>query len=89
MIAQGLGEIPEGAVASDLRGPARAVFDPTRIRSRFARFDPRLSHLANLNAANIDPLTGAVAMGASQQQNTDPLANLRAYIAQYGGVLGR
>lgn len=67
----------------------RVTFNPENIRSRFARFDPRLSHLANLNAANIDPLTGAVAMGASQQQNTDPLANLRAYIAQYGGVLGR
>lgn len=27
-----------------------AIFDPTSIRSRFARFDPRLSHLANLTA---------------------------------------
>jgi hypothetical protein len=27
-----------------------AVFDPTRIRSRFARFDPRLAHLRNLSA---------------------------------------
>jgi len=59
------------------------TFDPTNVRSRFARFDPRLSHLANLNAANIDPLTGAAAMGASQQEQ-DPLANLRAYIAQNG-----
>lgn len=76
----------DGAARFDNQG---VTFDPRNIRSRFARFDPRLSHLANLNAANIDPLTGAVAMGASQQQNTDPLANLRAYIAQYGGVLGR
>ena len=60
-----------------------AIHDPTNIRSRFARFDPRLSHLANLNAANIDPLTGAAAMGASQQQQ-DPLASLRAYLAQNG-----
>jgi hypothetical protein len=60
-----------------------AVFDPRNIRSRFARFDPRLSHLSNLNAANIDPLTGAAAMGASQQQQ-DPLASLRAYLAQNG-----
>ena len=75
---------PEG-----LGNRVRVSFNPQDVRSRFARFDPRLSHLANLNAANIDPLTGAVAMGASQQQNTDPLANLRAYIAQYGGVLGR
>jgi hypothetical protein len=64
-----------------------AVFDPRNIRRTSARFDPRLSHLANLNAANIDPLTGAAAMGASQQQ--DPLANLRAYLDAYGGLLGR
>lgn len=57
--------------------------NPNQLRSRFARFDPRLSHLANLNAANIDPLTGAAAMGASQQQQ-DPLASLRAYLAQNG-----
>jgi hypothetical protein len=28
-----------------------AIFDPASIRSRFARFDPRLKHLANLSAA--------------------------------------
>ena len=28
-----------------------AIFDPRNIRSRFARFDPRLAHLKNLNAA--------------------------------------
>ncbi len=27
-----------------------AVFDPSRLRSRFARFDPRLAHLKNLSA---------------------------------------
>jgi hypothetical protein len=63
------------------------VYDPINIRSLFARFDPRLSHLTNLNAANIDPLTGAAAISASQQN--DPLANLRAYISAAGGVLGR
>jgi hypothetical protein len=66
----------------------RVTFNPQSLRSRFARFDPRLSHLANLNAANIDPLTGAAAMGASQQQQ-DPLASLRAYLDAYGGLLGR
>ena len=65
----------------------RVVMDPSNIRSRFARFDPRLSHLSNLNAANVDPLTGAVAVSASQQD--DPLANLKAYIAAAGGVLPR
>jgi hypothetical protein len=63
------------------------VADPRNIRSRFARFDPRLSNLRNLNAANVDPLTGAAAVSASQQD--DPLANLRAYIAAAGGVLPR
>ena len=63
------------------------VFDPANIRSRFARFDPRLSHLANLNAANVDPITGAAALTASQQD--DPLANLRAYISASGGILPR
>lgn len=63
------------------------TFDPEQVRSRFARFDPRLSHLSNLNAANVDPLTGAVAVSASQQD--DPLANLKAYIAAAGGVLPR
>jgi hypothetical protein len=63
------------------------VANPANVRSRFARFDPRLSHLRNLNAANVDPLTGAAAVSASQQD--DPLANLRAYIAAAGGVLPR
>lgn len=31
-------------------GDSYAIFDPRNIRSRFARFDPRLSHLANLSA---------------------------------------
>ena len=43
------------------------TFDPTNIRSRFARFDPRLSHLANLNAANVDPLTGLLAIMQAQE----------------------
>ena len=32
-------------------GDNYVTFDPTKIRSRFARFDPRLAHLKNLNAA--------------------------------------
>lgn len=32
-------------------GDNYVTFDPTKIRSRFARFDPRLAHLRNLNAA--------------------------------------
>jgi len=33
-----------------------ATFDPANIRSRFARFDPRLKHLSNLSAA-VAPIT--------------------------------
>jgi hypothetical protein len=51
-----------GAVIREVEDNRRAVgfvepsdvymtLDPTTIRSRFARFDPRLSHLANLSAA--------------------------------------
>jgi GNAT superfamily N-acetyltransferase len=85
--------ISEGFQGAQARSPISSmgrnvvVFDPVNIRSRFARFDPRLSHLANLNAANVDPITGAAAVSASQQN--DPLANLRAFIAANGGILGR
>jgi hypothetical protein len=41
-----------------------AVVDPTRIRSLFARFDPRLSHLRNLNAA----LTAGIPLGLLAMQ---------------------
>jgi len=43
------------------------TFDPRNIRSRFARFDPRLSNLRNLNAANVDPLTGLLAIMQAQE----------------------
>jgi hypothetical protein len=40
------------------------IFDPANIRSSFARFDPRLSHLRNLNAA----LTAGVPLGLLAMQ---------------------
>lgn len=46
-----------------------AIFDPTNIRSRFARFDPEFSHLANLNAANASPLAGILAMPNEEERN--------------------
>lgn len=46
-----------------------AVYDPTNIRSRFARFDPEFSHLANLNAANASPLAGILAMPNEEERN--------------------
>ena len=48
------------------------VFDPRNIRSRFARFDPRLSHLANLSAGAAG---GAVTL---QQLMSEPSADERA-----------
>ena len=45
------------------------IFDPANIRSRFARFDPRLSHLSNLTAANASPISGILAQsGVSENQ---------------------
>jgi hypothetical protein len=57
------------------------AFDPRKIRSRFARFDPRLSHLSNLNAANASPLLGGAVLAAPQEQ-PDPLRNLRGLLAR-------
>ena len=57
------------------------------LRRSDAAFDPARRTDPNLFAANVDPITGAAAVTASQQD--DPLANLRAYIAASGGVLPR
>jgi len=46
----------------------QTVFNPANIRSRFARFDPEFAHLSNLNAANIDPLTGLFGAMAAEEQ---------------------
>jgi hypothetical protein len=48
-----------------------AVYNPSNIRSRFARFDPRLSHLSNLTAANASPLGGLVAQGMVSQEEIE------------------
>jgi hypothetical protein len=63
--------------------PSRVAVDfyPQYIRSRFARFDPRLSHLSNLNAANASPLLGGAVLAAPQEQ-PDPLRNLRGLLAR-------
>jgi len=48
------------------------TFDPSNIRSQFARFDPRLSHLSNLNAANASPMTGLLAAPVAQETQELP-----------------
>jgi hypothetical protein len=45
-----------------------AVFDPSNIRSRAARFDPRLSSNANLLAANASQSGGLLGAGLSEAQ---------------------
>jgi hypothetical protein len=44
-------------------------YEPTDVRSRFARFDPEFAHLSNLSAANASPLGGLLAQsGVSDKQ---------------------
>jgi hypothetical protein len=63
----------EGIGIMDVSGQEQAVvFKPNRIRSPFARFDPRLSHLANLSAGAAG---GAVTL---QQLMSEPNADERA-----------
>jgi uncharacterized protein (TIGR02594 family) len=45
------------------RNENSAIFNPTSLRSQFARFDPRLSHLGNLSAG---VAAGAVGLEAAQ-----------------------
>lgn len=79
--------IAEGFQGAQARSPISSmagnvvIFDPRDIRSRFARFDPRLSHLSNLNAANASPLLGGAVLAAPQQQ-PDPLRNLRGLLSR-------
>jgi len=56
----------------------RVTFEPRNVRSRFARFDPRLSHLENLNAANASLELGLLAASAPSEE--DQLDQLRAYL---------
>ena len=57
-----------GFTMMDESGLALAMVDPTKVRSQFARFDPRLTHLSNLTAANASPLVGLLTQGLSEKQ---------------------
>lgn len=57
-----------------------AIKAPEQVRSRFARFDPRLSHLRDLSAG----VAGAAMIGGQGQEQDDPAAQIRAYLAQFG-----
>ena len=53
-------------------GMSTVVYDPANIRSRFARFDPRLKHLPNLSAG----VAGAGVFGSTE----DNKAQIRAWL---------
>ena len=56
----------------------RVNYNPEDVRSRFARFDPRLSHLSNLNAANASPTAGLLSqVGMSERQAERTEQNLQ------------
>ena len=56
-------------------------YDPRNIRSRFARFDPRLSHLANLSAAGAGVAT-AGALGSQPDEGN--WTQVRDYLRERG-----
>lgn len=66
---RGTQELLDQGFTSVRSGNEINIFDPANIRSRFARFDPRLSHLSNLTAANASPISGILAQsGVSENQ---------------------
>jgi len=60
------GQVKHSTAKNAIRSSEYVISDPTRIRSRFARFDPRLSHLKNLSAS-----VGAGLLGANMMPNND------------------
>jgi len=56
----------------------RVIYNPTNIRSRFARFDPEFRHLANLSAG----LAGVGLLGSIDRERLD--AKTRQYLANSG-----
>ena len=57
----------KGVIQPGTDWDGRVVFNPQNVRSRFARFDPRLSHLKNLSAG----IGGAGLLGAGMMPKND------------------
>ena len=58
-----------GFTMMDESGLALAMVDPTKVRSQFARFDPRLSHLSNVTAANASKPVGLLVLEQQARGN--------------------
>lgn len=59
---------------SDVKGKGtwnRATFDPKDMRAPTARFDPRLSHINNLTAANASPILGLATTATSPREEIE------------------
>jgi len=70
-----------GFTMMDESGLALAMVDPTKVRSQFARFDPRLSHLSNLTAANASPISGLLAQSEAPYKQSP---KIKSYLRQRG-----
>jgi len=51
----------------------RVSYNPEDVRSQFARFDPRLSHLSNLTAANVSPIAGLLTQSGMSDKQADKI----------------
>jgi hypothetical protein len=67
---------PETVNRFNRMGDYRVTYDPTAVRSVFARFDPRLSHLANLSAGIGGVGIGLNALALPPQEDPDRQALL-------------
>lgn len=70
-----------------------AVFDPTKLRSQFARFDPRLSHLSHLSASTGGAMelarhATAVGRAGGQVSPSKYLPNVPRAVHADGGRVG-
>lgn len=59
----------------------RVNYNPQDVRSQFARFDPRLSHLSNLTAANASPIGGLLAQSGVSEEQAQKIEN---YLGRLG-----
>ena len=71
--------ILQGAGFTGLKGfegsgsNVRVNYNPQDVRSQFARFDPRLSHLSNLTAANASPIAGLLTQAGMSDKQADKI----------------